>query len=272
MTIRFNAFCHCQRMACSRRHLDRAVTLVVLAVLRLPEAMAVLSARASSGSLQPQPHCAHVQHASCTSIRVVSEEQHARRGRAQQTLPRRIPETARILPLRTPRREPLAMPQHPENTAAASNASPAFVGAVAAPLGAFPNVRRPCSGERPGAAAVCRVQASGQHREELGDPSRSCRAASRTWHRADLQDRRCQQTKFNQTADPIDALLSRAFDQAVPPIQRAMSRAAAAGTLIAVVIGLSSFANVCSRAVATLLVQWHIRPEALDMMVDLIPH
>jgi hypothetical protein len=51
-----------------------------------------------------------------------------------------------------------------------------------------------------------------------------------------------------------------------------MSRAAAAGTLIAVVIGLSSFANVCSRAVATLLVQWHIRPEALDMMVDLIPH
>lgn len=94
-------------------------------------------------------------------------------------------------------------------------------------------------------------------------------------HRADLQDRRCQQTKFkkfNQTADPIDALLSRAFAPAVPPIQRAMSRAAAAGTLIAVVTGLSSFANVCSRAVATLLVQWHVRPEALDMMVDLIPH
>ena len=131
-----NVKSHQHSMACSRRHLDRAVTLVVLAMLRLPEAMAVLSARASSGS----PLCQHA------SIGVVSEEQHARRGRAQQTLPRRIPETARILPLRTPRREPLAMPQHPENTAAASNASPAFVGAVAAPLGAFPNVRRPCSG------------------------------------------------------------------------------------------------------------------------------
>ena len=176
-------------MPCPRRHLDRAATLVVLAVLRLPEAMGVLSARASSGSLQPQPHCAHVQLASIGQF--VSEEQHARRGRAQQTLPRRIPETAKILPLRTPRRDSLAMPQHSENTAAASCSSPAFVGAVAAPFCAFPNVRRPCSGERSGVAAGCGEQASGQHREELDDPARSCRAASCTWHRA---HRRCRQT------------------------------------------------------------------------------
>ena len=55
-----------------------------------------------------------------------------------------------------------------------------------------------------------------------------------------------RQTKFDPTADPIDALLSRAFAPAVPPINCAMSRAAAAGTLIAVVIGLGSFANVYS--------------------------